>query len=218
MFNMSAVSAAGAGRQNLVRIALTTVGALGMLFASTRTSVAQTSESAPGSWEFRITSGSFVPTGDQRNAVKSGQATAAQISWVLRPSLAITGTFAWARSRDLTSPDNPKLDVFMSDLGVESRPATWFANGPVSVRPFVGLGAGMRTYDYRKLAIDGTNNLAGYGAFGGELGMGRVALRLEVRDYVSGFKPLAAMGTSDTHNDVLFTAALSFNARRAPKN
>jgi hypothetical protein len=196
------------------RAAIIAAGTLGLLLSS-RTSAAQMPAPQAKPWELRFTSGAFIPTADQRNSLKDAQLSAAQLSWVVRPSLAITGTFGWARSRDLSSVNSPKLDVFTSDLGVEARPAKWFAKRSVTFSPFVGLGAGARSYNYRKLDVDATNNLAGYGTLGGELGLGRVGLRLEARDYVTGFKPLIGAGKSEARNDVVITAALSFNRRRA---
>lgn len=58
-----------------------------------------------------------------------------------------------------------------------------------------------------------THNIAGYGALGGELGLGRVHVRLELRDYVTGFKPLAGDGASATRNDVAALVGLRFTRR-----
>lgn len=174
---------------------------------------AQDSAPQPRRWEVRIASGSLIPTGEQRSAVRSANLTAAQLAWLPRPSLAVTGTFGWARSRDLRFADRPKLDVFTSDLGVEVRPTTWFAGRAATFSPFVGAGAGARSYDSRSHGEGATHNLSGYAALGGELGAGRFALRLEVRDYASGFKPLAGVGTVDARNDVVVMAALRFNRR-----
>jgi hypothetical protein len=186
---------------------------LGILL-STGPSSAQTPAAAqPSTWELRITSGALVPTGTQRSSLKDAQATAAQLSWVVRPSLAITGTFAWARSRDVATVGTPKLDVFTSDLGVEARRGQWFADRAVTLSPFVGLGAGARSYNYRKLDVEATNNLAGYGAAGGELGFKRVGLRLEVRDYVTGFRPLIGAGKSRARNDVVIMAGLGIKKK-----
>jgi hypothetical protein len=81
----------------------------------------------------------------------------------------------------------------------------------VTFTPFAGVGAGARSYNYRNLDVDATHNVAGYGTVGGELGMGRVGLRLEVRDYVTGFKPLVGGGTADTRNDVVILVGLRFD-------
>jgi hypothetical protein len=62
---------------------------------------------------------------------------------------------------------------------------------------------GARSYNYRKLDLGATHNVAAYGTAGGELGRGRVRVRLEVRDYVAGFKPLAGSGKATTPNDVV---------------
>jgi hypothetical protein len=182
-----------------------------------RTAAAQTPAPQAGAWELRFTSGAFIPTGNQRNFLKDANVSAAQLSWVVRPSVAVTGTFGWARSRDLRSVDTPKLDVFTSDLGVEARPAQWFADRAVTFSPFIGFGAGSRSYNYRNLNVDATNNLAGYAAVGGELGIGRVGLRLEARDYATGFKPLVGAGKSDTRNDVVIMLGVRFNNKRASR-
>ncbi|MDB4891590.1 MAG: hypothetical protein JWL61_3445 [Gemmatimonadetes bacterium] len=181
------------------------------LISSAQPSAAQTSTTPTSAWELRFTSGALVPVGEQRNSLKDAQMSAAQLSWVVRPSLAITGTFGWARSRDLASVDTPKLDVFSSDVGVELRGTEWFADRAMTLKPFAGLGAGARSYNYRNLNVDATNNLAGYGTVGGELGVGRVGVRLEVRDYVTGFKPLAGTGTPATRNDVMMMLGFRFN-------
>jgi hypothetical protein len=39
--------------------------------------------------------------------------------------------------------------------------------------------------------------------------MGRVGLRLEARDYVSGFRPLVGGGSARTRNDVVALLGLS---------
>ena len=190
-------------RQGFTRGTLAAVGTLGLLLASARTSTAQAPAEPTGAWEFRVPSGGLVPTGAQRNALKDAHLSAAQLSYAVRPAFAITATVGWARSRDLASANDPKLDVFTYDLGAEARAPEWLASRAVTFSPFVGAGAGARSYNHRKLDLDATHNVAGYGAVGGELGMGRVALRLEARDYVSRFRPLVGGGSARTRNDVV---------------
>lgn len=186
-----------------------------LLLASAFTVSAQSTTPQPRRWEFRLASGSFVPTGDGRDVNKQAQMSVAQLSWMPRPSLAISGSFGWARSRDLGSVNTPKLDIFMSDVGIEIRPVQWFAGHAVTFSPFAGLGAGARSYNYRSLDVDATHNLAGYGTLGGEFVAGRAGLRLEARNYMSGYKPLMGVGKSDTHNDIVFMVALRLTPRRA---
>ena len=198
-------------------LTLRTTVALGVL-VSTRAVLAQTPSEQPKAWELRVTSGELVATGDQRNSLKNAGTTAAQISWMVRPSLAITGTFAWARSRDVSMISQPKLDVFSSDLGLETRLGKRFRESAVTFSPFIGAGAGARSYNYRKLNEDATHNLAAYGAIGGEIGVRRVGVRLEARDYVSQFKPLIGAGRSTTRNDVVVMVGLRIKQQHASQD
>lgn len=187
---------------------------LAMLTASA-TAAAQETPSRSGAWELRIPGGALIGTGEQRHHLKDAQLTAVQVSRTLTPRLAVTGTFAWARSRDIAAGERPRLDVFTSDLGLEARSSSILETASTSLTTFAGLGAGARSYNYRSLDIDATSNLAGYVAAGAELGAGRFALRVEARDYATGFKPLVGGGRSSTRNDVVIMAALRFNRRAA---
>ncbi len=160
---------------------------------------------SPSRWELRLPGGAFVATGAQGEQLKDGQVTAVQLSRLLSPRVALVGTFAWARSRDLTRANAPKLDVFTSDVGLEGRSNTWLATSPVSVRAFAGLGAGARSYNHRALDVAATHHVAGYLSVGSDLDMGRVGLRLEARDYSS-----RRAAPSGTRNDIVLMAALRF--------
>jgi hypothetical protein len=198
-----------------MRTPITTAASLAsiLLVSIPKIATAQAPDRQAGSWELRIPSGAFIGTGSQRDQVKDANVSALQMSWLVRPRLAITGTFAWARSRDLGTGGAPRLDVFTSDVGVELRTREWFADAPVSFTSFAGLGGGARTYNYRKLDVAATNNVAGYASVGGQLNAGRIGLRLEARDYATGFKPLVGGGRSSARNDVVVMAALSVDLR-----
>ena len=164
-------------------------------------------------WSLLVPSGTIVPTGAQRNAIKRGNVTAVQLAYAPRPTVAITSTFGWARSNDIASAGNPKLDVFTYDVGVEARAPRWLELDGLAFTPFAGAGAGGRSYNYRKLDVAATHNLAGYVSAGGELRLRRVGLRLEARDYVAGFKPLQGSGDARTGNDVVVMAGLRLFSR-----
>lgn len=164
-------------------------------------------------WELLIPSGTMVPTGVQRDAIKRGNLSAVQVTYVARPAFAITSTLGWARSRDVATVGDPKLDVFSYDVGAELRGPRQGDGGTVTLTPFAGVGAGGRSYNYRKLDVDATHNLAAYASAGADLGIRRVHVRLEARDYVSGFKPLSGQGASRTGNDVVVMVGLRILSR-----
>lgn len=201
------------GHRAIARIAAASVAAFVFFIMAASTVDAQTSPQQKSAWEFLVSSGRFVPTGAHRHAVGSGNLTALQVSRVIRPALAITGSLGWARSRDIASSGDPRLDVFTYDLGAEARANPLRLSGAMTFRPFAGVGAGGRSYNYRHREADATHNVAAYGSAGGELGIGRVRLRLEARDYVTGFEPLSGEGAADVRNDVVVMAGLRFVAR-----
>ncbi|MGZ8411890.1 MAG: hypothetical protein ACXW05_04090 [Gemmatirosa sp.] len=197
---------------------LLTAAALGCTFAGSRQLSAQTPAAGPtpergAGWEFHVPSGTVVPTGAQRAALKRANMTAIQLARVVRPALAVTATVGWARSRDVASAGSPKVDVFTYDLGAEARAPRLIVGRGVTLAPFAGVGAGARSYNYRSLDVDATHNVAAYGAVGGELGVRRIRLRVEARDYVTGFTPLRGGGATAARNDVVVMAGLRYTRR-----
>lgn len=161
-------------------------------------------------FELRPYAGAFIPTGEQRDLLKDAVLVGAQASYRFTPQLAVTGTFGWSPSKDRITPGDETLDLYQYDLGAELRAPAWVTWGAMDFTPYVGLGVGGRTYDYRDLDdIDSKTNVAGFGALGGELGFGRAGFRVEARDYVSRFKPLTGGGDSKTRNDVTVAAGLT---------
>jgi hypothetical protein len=190
---------------------LAIIAALGFTVLSTHTASAQ-SDSSPR-WSVLVPSGAIVPTGAQRHAIKRGNVTAIQLAYAPRPTFAITSMVGWGRSRDIATVGDPKLDVFTYDVGAEARAPKWLDGKGMSFSPFAGAGAGGRSYNYRKLDVDATHNIAGYVNAGGELRVRRVGMRLEARDYLTGFKPLDGAGDARTGNDIVVMAALRLFTR-----
>jgi len=209
VYNMHS-RASRVGRRGFPRTVLATVGAFTLLLASTRPAEAQTPPQPPAAWEAYVSGGWLIPTGAQRASIKRADLTAVVVSYVPRPSFAITGTFEWARSHDLAIAGEPKLDVFIADIGAEARAPQMSMGGAWKVAPFVGIGGGTRSYNIPKLPVDPTYNLTAYASVGGEFAFHRVHLRLEVRDNVSSFKPLAGGGKAATRNDVVIMLGLRF--------
>lgn len=160
--------------------------------------------------ELLVTTGRFMPTGAQRDAVVSGDHTAAQLSLHARSHLALHTTLGWTRSHavqaGMRAADAPRLDVVMLDAGAEWRGSR--ALSPrFSLNPFAGAGAGVRHYTGRTLAAHRRYDPAAYVSAGAEVGTTRVRLRVDVRDYVSASSRLSP-GVRHTHHDVLVLAGL----------
>ena len=114
---------------------------------------------------------------------------------------------------DIATTGDPKLDVFTYDVGAEVRSNRWNSDQTVTLRPFAGIGAGARSYNYRSLDVDATHNVAAYASMGGDVGYRRVRVRIEARDYVTGYKPLVGTGAADTRNDVVVMAGFRLATR-----
>ena len=199
-----------ADRQGFSQKGIGAMGAILLLLASARPAAAQTPPQPPAAWEFCVSAGWFIPTGAERSSLKGADLTAVVVSYVPRPSFAITATFEWARSHDLAIAGEPKLDVFICDIGAEACGSQVALGSTWKVAPFLGAGGGARSTNIPKLPADPTYSLAAYGSAGVEFAIHRVRLRLEVRDYVSTFKPLAGSGKAATSNDVVILLGLRF--------
>ena len=199
-------------RSLLIAAALGSTAAIAPLSAQATTETQTTLEHKPG-WELLVSSGVVVPTGAQRARVAQGKLTAAQVSYVVRPAIAVTASLGWARTRDIATVNDPKLDAFTYDVGAEFRAPKLIGGSAISLSPFAGVGAGGRSYNYRSLSGPATSNVAGYGSVGGELGVGRIRLRFEARDYLTGFKPLGGEGAARSGNDVVLMGGLRFVRR-----
>jgi hypothetical protein len=163
-----------------------------------------------GSFELRPFVGAYIPTGDQRDFLKDAVLVGGQASWRVIPMVAVTGTFAWSPSKDRLAAGNQTLDLYQYDVGAELRTPSALSAGVANLTPFVGLGLGGRTYNYRDLDVSSTTNFDGYGAIGGDFGFGPLALRIEGRDYVSQFKPFTGNGDTKTRNDIGLAAGITY--------
>ena len=162
-------------------------------------------------FEVRPMAGAYVPIGAQSDFLAGANMWGAQASWLLTPTWALTGSFGWTGSQDkLTSPVRQDLNLYQYDAGVEARvaPAT---GAKWTFSPFIGIGAGARTYDYKNMTGESKTYMSGYGALGAEVGYDLLGVRIEARDYVSRFKPLIGPVPSnwDYRNDMTLSAALN---------
>jgi hypothetical protein len=189
-------------------LALAVVASFTLLSASLRSASAQVPVEPAARWEFLMSSGATLPVGEQHRAISNGGLSTIQLSYVAHPAMAVTATMGWARSRDLAFDGDPTLDLFSYDIGAEARARGSHAGRAIAFRPFAGVGAGARTYNHRHVDLAVTHVPTAYASVGGELGGGRIRLKVEARNYVVRFKPLAGQGGADTRSEVALMAGL----------
>lgn len=196
----------------LPRTLLASIGAIVLLTGAHRPALAEPQPARLAAWEFQMGSGSVVPVGAQRRSIERGGLSTAQLTRIVRPSLALTATAGWARSRDLESDARPKLDIVSGDAGAELRAPHHAFGASVLLRPIATVGAGARHYAPRS-GSEASDRFAAYAGLGGDLTVRSVRLRLEARDYVSSGESLANVRASSLLHELAITAGLRWVSR-----
>lgn len=158
-------------------------------------------------WSIAPLVGAYVPTGDQRDLLDDSLLTGLTLSYDVHPNVAVVGSFLWAPTQ--TSGLGDDLDLFQYDLGVQGQyPIALAAN--LTLKPFVGVGVGARTYDFRDVSANTETDLAGYVSAGAGLEYQALELRLTARDYLSAFDGLGVEVDSTARNDLALFASLGY--------
>jgi hypothetical protein len=153
--------------------------------------------------------GGFVPTGASRGTLSNGYAIGAQIGIALTPRIATVATVLATQTK-FRAVDVVEVTLVQYDVGVEFAPGAPHESTH-RVIPFVGLGAGGRTYDFRDAGTASRTYPAGYVAVGSEIRLQRLALRVEARGYASRQEPEA--GVAVTRTDMAGLAGLAVHFR-----
>jgi opacity protein-like surface antigen len=176
------------------RVLVITAAALGLA------SAARAEESAA---RFEVTPfvGAYVPTGDQRDLLKDAFALGLTASYDVHRYVAVVGSFSWAATQVKGLGRDDDLDLFQYDLGVEGRYPVALG-GAWTVQPFLGVGAGARTYSLRDLDVSAETDFAGYVSAGVSVQRGPLAVRVGARDQITPFDGLDGAGKEETRNDL----------------
>ena len=153
-----------------------------------------------GAFELRPLVGAFVPTGSMRNDFRDALLVGMQGGFEFTSNVHLLLGGFWSRNDTHASVIGSKhAEIWQFDAGAEAnliKPMgrAWF------FRPFVGGGAGVRSYNYTER--DGANRcLAGYASIGAEAQRFEGAFRFEARDNVTCYEsPLT--GVKKTRNDI----------------
>ncbi len=147
--------------------------------------------------------GAYVPIMTGRDDFKDALLTGVQLSYDVHPNLALVGTFSWAAS-GAQRLGGAGLDLFQYDLGARGQYA--FELGRATLRPFLGVGAGLRTIHFRDTQYVGGDDLVGYGSTGLEVGYRALVAGVTGR-YELCNTPAPSIGVRTTRRDLqLFTS------------
>ena len=162
-----------------------------------------------GTFAMHVLIGGFVPTGAARGTVSNGYAIGAQIGIGLTPRVATVATVFVTQTK-LRAIDVNEVTLVQYDVGVEFVPGAPHESKH-RVIPFVGLGAGGRTYDVRDAGTTTRAYPAAYVSAGGEIRLQRLNFRMEARGYAS--RQESEAGATVTRTDIAGLASLAVHFR-----
>ncbi len=158
-------------------------------------------EEAPRRFDVAPFVGAYIPTGDQRDLLDDAVSVGLTASYDVLPYVAVLGSFSWAPTQVKGLARDNDLDLFQYDVGVEGH-YPFAVTGGWTVQPFLGVGAGARTYSLRDLDVDAETDFAGYVAAGLGVQRGPFTLRVSARDYITAFDGLSGNEDATTRNDL----------------
>jgi hypothetical protein len=160
--------------------------------------------------EIRPFVGMYMPTGTQRDLFKDAAMYGVQAALEFRPEFHMLGTFGWVPSQTKYTSLADDVQIFQYDVGFELNMVRPLGDAWL-FKPFVGLGAGARSYFYENENLKDNTCAAGYGALGMEFELNRAAIRLEGRDNVFCFRSALPNVKSKTRNDVGLSLGLAYH-------
>lgn len=163
-------------------------------------------------FELRPFAGVYIPTSNQSTLYSESVLFGAQAGLELRPTFHVLATFTWVPVHARYAVSNPEVNLYQYDLGAElgivapMEPEWVF-------KPFLGLGAGGRTYSFDASEMYTRTGFAAYGSAGTELQLHRVAFRFEARDNVFRYRDPVGASRSWMRNDIGFSIGLAYHFR-----
>src|SRR5690349_21280790 len=119
--------------------------------------------------ELRSFVGAYVPFGAMRSDLKDAPTAGLQGAFEVSSRLHVVGTVGWIYGRH-TIAMLRRSEAYLIDYDVGAEFNRLYEVSPAwRAKPFVGVGAGARSYDYGAVGVAATTCATGYGAMGGEL-------------------------------------------------
>ncbi len=162
--------------------------------------------------EIRPFVGASIPTGRQRDLFKNAAMYGVQAALEVKPTMHVLGSFAYVPGQNKYSVAQDNVNIFQYDAGLEFDMVRALGAG-WELKPFVGLGAGARTYQFQSKDLNNKTCAAGYGAVGTEFQFSPIALRLEARGNLFCYRSPMVGVKAQTRNDVGLAFGLAYHLR-----
>jgi hypothetical protein len=174
------------------------------------TSAAAAQQSSAVRLELRPFAARYVPIGSQSDDFQSAAAYGLQTALELNRHTHLLASVGWTDGRSKMSwLSKDGAAIWQYDFGAEFNGVAEMGYGWL-FRPFVGVGAGARTYDYEATEANSRTCSAGYAALGSEFQTGPLALRFESRGYVNCYQsPLNS--SKKNRGDLLFALGFAYH-------
>jgi hypothetical protein len=173
---------------------------------------ALSAQTASPALELRPFAGASIPTGTQRDLFKSAALIGIQGAVEMKPTFHLLGSFGWVDGTSKYQLGSNNVDIFQYDVGAELGMIAPLGGG-WELKPFLGLGAGARTYRYSSDQLSNKTCGSAYGAAGTEFQITKIALRLEARDNVFCYRSPLVGQKSKTRNDLGLAFGLAYHIR-----
>jgi hypothetical protein len=171
---------------------------------------ALTAQTKTSAFELRPFAGATIPTGALRDVFKDAPILGMGVAFQMQPNLHIVGNFGWMREHTKYAVSKNDGNRYSYDAGVELSAERAMTENWM-FRPYVGLGAGARTYTYQAETLLKRTGAAGYGTLGTEFRYGVTAIRLEARGNAFNFKSPLPDAQSTTRYDIAFSLGMAYH-------
>lgn len=170
---------------------------------------AQTNQVA---FELRPFAGAVIPTGELRQLFLDAPMFGISAAFEVKPAIHFLTTFAWVPAQNKYGFAQHSVNMYQLTAGAELGFVKPLA-GKWELRPFVGIGAGWRTYEFQSVGLGNKTCFDSYGALGTEFQIARTALRIEARDNVFCYRSPISGVSSRTRNDIGLSFGVAYHLR-----
>src|SRR5512142_1066744 len=120
--------------------------------------------------EYRVIAGAYIPTGSQRDVLKSSMVLGIQGGLEATDMLHFVATVMYATPRPKDTSLTNDVHIYQYDAGAELFHVYTVSktDDHLSFRPFLGAGAGARSYHLQNTDLKSQTDFTGYGSLGAE--------------------------------------------------